>query len=244
MILKPPPEPAEIAPHFERLRVVEDPEPRSGPVHMALDETLLHACADGPPLLRFYRWAAPAVSFGYFEPAEDARRLARGRQIVRRMTGGGLVEHGDDVTYALVVPRSEPFVNLCSTETYRLIHAALASALARTGVAVHSHQESWEPVLSSDGNACFQRPVPHDLVTDGGKIAGGAQRRTRAGLLHQGSVRLVRGAYSGWNEALRDALPMALACGYDQRLVTSAELAHANTLAAAKYATAAWTDRR
>lgn len=244
MILNPPPEPAGAIPCFERLWVVEDPEPRSGPVHMALDEALLHACADGPPLLRFYRWAAPAVSFGYFEPVGDARRLARGREIVRRMTGGGLVEHGEDLTYALVVPRAEPFVSLRSGETYRLIHVALASALARTGVTVRSHQEPSESVLSPDGNACFQRPVPHDLVAEGGKIAGGAQRRTRAGLLHQGSVRPVRGSSFGWHEALRDALPPALAREHDRRLVTPAELACADTLAAAKYAAVAWTNRR
>ena len=142
------------------------------------------------------------------------------------------------------MPRSEPFVNLRSAETYRLIHAALASALARAGLTVRFHQGFSESVLSSDGNACFQRPVPHDLMADGGKIAGGAQRRTRAGLLHQGSVRLVRGTNFGWNEALRNALPAALAREHDRRHVTPAELARADSLATAKYAAAAWTDRR
>lgn len=211
---------------------------------MALDEVLLYGCADGPPLLRFYRWAAPAVSFGYFEPAEDARRLARGREIVRRMTGGGLVEHGNDFTYALVVPRSEPFVNLRSAETYRLIHAALASALVAAGVAARSHLLSGEPASSPDSNACFQRPVLHDLIADGGKIAGGAQRRTRAGLLHQGSIRCVRGANVDWTAILRDALPTSLAHRHDRWSVTPTEFAQADALAAAKYATAAWTDRR
>lgn len=223
---------------------MDDLAPRSGPVNMALDEVLLHGAIGGAPLLRFYRWMVPAVSFGYFEPVADARRLAGGRVVVRRMTGGGLVEHGDDLTYTLVVPRPEPFVNLRSTETYRIIHAAVASALARAGVQVRSHLDAGTLAAPADGNACFQRPVPHDLVADGGKVAGGAQRRTHAGLLHQGSIRLVGTADPGWREAVRKTLPSALARRFDERPLTAAELARADDLAAAKYATPAWTDRR
>ncbi len=228
---------------FEHLVVIDDPDPRTGPVNMAFDELLLAGEKDGPPRLRFYRWAEPTVSFGYFEPAAAARRLAGSQPVVRRPTGGGLVEHGDDLTYTLVVPRSEPFVRLRPAESYRLIHAAVASALASGGRQSFSHPEPAGTVPGTDGNACFQRPVLHDLIAEGRKIAGGAQHRTRAGLLHQGSVRLVGADHLPWADALRRFLPASLALRCDHRLPSAVEIAQAEQLAAAKYATPSWTDR-
>jgi len=37
-------------------------------------------------------------------------------------------------------------------------------------------------------NDCFANPVPADVMMDGRKIAGAAQRRARRGLLQQGSI--------------------------------------------------------
>ncbi len=230
-------------PAFGHLRVIDDPEGRTGPVNMAFDELLLESSRKAGPLLRFYRWAEATVSFGYFEPVDAALRLAAGRPAVRRLTGGGLVEHGDDLTYTLVVPRSEPFVHLRSAESYRLIHAALASALAQGGWQAVSHSEETSPALRPEINACFQRPVLHDLTADHQKIAGGAQRRTRAGLLHQGSVRLNGAGDRSWADALRRFLPGALAHRWEERPPSADELARADELAAARYATGAWTNR-
>lgn len=228
---------------FERLVVVDDPDPRTGPVNMAFDELLLDGGKDGPPLLRFYRWVEPAVSFGYFEVAAAARRFAGSRPVVRRPTGGGMVEHGEDITYTLVVPRSEPFVRLRPAESYRLIHAAVSAALTSGGRRSSSHLEPGGTAPAVGENACFQRPVLHDLMADGQKIAGGAQRRTRAGLLHQGSVRLVGLVDVSWAGALRRFLPVVLAHQHEDRPPSTEEITRAEELAAAKYALPTWTDR-
>lgn len=230
-------------PSFERLLVIDDPEARPGPLNMALDEFLLNE-GGGVPVLRFYRWLEPTVSFGYFEPAEAARQLAGDRAVVRRLTGGGLVEHGNDLTYTLVVPRSEPFVRVRSVESYRSIHAAVAASLAQGGWQSDSHPEkAAETASKSAVNACFQQPVLHDLVAHGQKIAGGAQRRTRAGLLHQGSVLLADATSPAWTGVLRQLLPAALALRCEERRLTPDEIARAGEIAAAKYATAGWTNR-
>ncbi len=94
---------------------------------MAMDEVLLRAA--GQPLLRVYGWSAPAVSFGYFGRFAEVRRLWPARELVRRWTGGGIVPHGEDFTYTLVVPRGEPFAGRPAGETYRLIHEAVAAAM-------------------------------------------------------------------------------------------------------------------
>jgi lipoate-protein ligase A len=41
---------------------------------------------------------------------------------------------------------------------------------------------------SAGGAECFAGPVRYDVMSGSRKIAGGAQRRTKRGLLHQGSI--------------------------------------------------------
>ena len=192
------------APCFPRLQVIRDPAARTGPMNMALDEVLLGSASETATLRR-YDWSEPTVSFGYFEPSASARRVAAGRPVVRRWTGGGIVEHGEDLTYSLCVPRSCPFTVLRSAESYRRVHAAVARALFRGGVPAELYGIP-VPAPPSVGvaNACFERPVLHDLVAGGRKVAGGAQRRNRAGLLHQGSANfLSHSANAARRESLR-----------------------------------------
>lgn len=170
---------------FPELLEVLDPEPHAAPLNMAIDEALLHHQAE-QPALRIYRWRDPAVSFGYFGPVAEAERVAAGRAMVRRWTGGGIVEHGEDVTYTLIVPRGHDFLQRGAPESYRLIHEVIGGLLENDGV-----RATVVPVVDSRGEGeCFASPVQYDLVAGGRKIAGAAQRRTRWGLLHQGSIRV------------------------------------------------------
>ena len=235
------------APCFEHLQVIRDRVARSGAVNMALDEILLDTTGD-TVLLRLYGWAEPTVSFGYFETSASARQVARGRKVVRRWTGGGIVEHGEDLTYSLCVPRSCPFAAFRSAESYRRVHAAIARALRRCGTSASSHDPTAEtPTAAPAVNACFERPVLHDLIADGRKIAGGAQRRNRAGLLHQGSIRIDFAApemLAAWKASMSRELPLVLTEHGEERELAADHLSRAQRLASAKYATAAWTDRR
>ena len=110
--------------------------------------------------------------------------------------------HEEDFTFALVVPRGERLATERPTESYRLIHHALADALRTLGLSSSLAGEE-TPV----GQECFARPVRHDLVAQGRKIAGGAQRRTSSGLLHQGSV---QGGAGNGGEALAPVLARSL----------------------------------
>jgi len=147
---------------------------------MAIDEALL-AVIPGP-VLRVYRWARPAVSFGYFQPWEPVRAAHATRDPVRRWTGGGTVLHGEDFTYSLLIPRE--IETPPPAESYRLIHNSLCRALADARLPA-------QPAPASSANnsgSCFENPVHHDILVDNRKVAGAAQRRARAGLLHQGSI--------------------------------------------------------
>lgn len=168
---------------FEKLLLWIDPQLRAGPEAMAVDEWLLETI--DAPVLRIYGWQGDWVSLGYFGGFAAAEAEFPGVDVVRRWTGGGMVDHRADWTYSLVVPRGERLVSARGAESYRLVHTALAKVLT----------DKENPVKLNDGNnqigtgLCFENPVQYDLTDSfGRKIAGAGQRRIKLGLLHQGSV--------------------------------------------------------
>lgn len=168
---------------FGKLRLWMDPVLRSGPEAMAVDEWLLETATT--PVLRVYGWAGEWASVGYFGGITAARAAFPGVNLVRRWTGGGMVDHRADWTYTIVAPHSEPLAGWRGADSYRHIHAALAGTLVVEGIEARVSGGEHE----TGAAACFENPVRHDLLGAGGrKLAGAGQRRSRQGLLHQGSV--------------------------------------------------------
>ncbi|MBV8417096.1 MAG: lipoate--protein ligase family protein [Verrucomicrobia bacterium] len=169
---------------FEKLRFIHENEPKTAAENMAIDEALLSA-ADCP-VFRSYSWVRRSVSFGYFIPWKVVVSQHAGWDLVRRWTGGGIVEHGEDFTYSLVFP---PESGLPTTgELYRTVHLAIENLLKRDGRAVEMALIP-DPVRSE---ACFEKAVEFDLKLQGQKIAGAAIRRNRKGLLLQGSIQRLK----------------------------------------------------
>ena len=203
--------------------------------NMAVDEALLRHCS--VPVLRVYRWTIPAVSIGYFQSHAVA---PKDRPLIRRLTGGGLVDHADDMTYTIVLPQGHPLVTAGTATSYRLIHEAIARALKGRNV---------DCALAADcpggaATACFQKPVRFDVVApDGSKLAGAAQRRSRHGVLHQGSI-LVPNLPGRFAEALLQEV--ADIFGNDARPddLSPDEHATATNLAINRYGTDDWNRRR
>src|SRR5438874_12333589 len=157
--------------------------PRPGALNMAIDELLLQSAK--APTLRFYRWSEPAVSFGYFGRFEEAQAFARGRTLVRRWTGGGIVPHGgDDLTYSVMIGSADETFAYSARMIYRRIHSAIEHVLQLMGV----RSMLAEKDAPRTSEACLANAVAADVIENGRKIAGAAQRRTREGLLHQGSI--------------------------------------------------------
>jgi len=164
---------------------------QSGPgdsaFNMALDEALLQSAARlGQPVLRFYSWTEPAASFGYFQKYAGIEQMTPLRPLVRRPTGGGLVAHDADWTYSLVFPPGHDWYSLTATDSYRRMHEWIQAAFARLNLAT----ELAPGCRKTRPGQCFQGHEMFDLLWRGQKIAGAAQRRTRDGLLIQGSVQL------------------------------------------------------
>lgn len=165
--------------------------------NMAIDFLLLQRYPRATaPRFRNYGWRGPAFTFGYSQKISFVRAaLPPGEHfdICRRATGGGIVDHRDDWTYALVIPRGHPLEDVRATQSYREVHECLAAALQRQGVPAAA-KKICEP--AADGAACgpsgvcFQRAELYDVAHTGSgkKIAGAAQKRNKHGLLFQGSL--------------------------------------------------------
>ena len=217
---------------FERLVVHDDHRPAGAALNMAIDEALLEQCAR--PILRFYGWHRPSLSFGYFGKFAEIASEAERRDVVRRWTGGGSVLHGEDLTYSLVIPVSDPAATHGSSAIYAALHGAIRDALLAEGRETELVAQA-APKIS---DACFANPVRDDLLFLGRKIAGAAQRRTRGGFLHQGSIQ-----FPDLSEAFRDRFAHALSTEIQPEEILPRTLDRAAGLAAKKYGTDEWLRR-
>lgn len=218
---------------FDELLVYDDSEARAAALNMAVDEALLESAV--APTLRFYRWRGPALSFGYFGTYADVADQRDDREIVRRWTGGGVVPHGDDRTYSIIIPASHPFFTLSSLVIYSGLHEAIRTALEANGIKA-TLTDSVSPKLSEN---CFANAVRADVLSEGRKIAGAAHRRSRLGLLHQGSIQL-----PGLPAKFIDDFARTLCDRFERRTLSPELITRATALAQAKYATAEWLMRR
>lgn len=154
----------------------------------------------GTPIIRFYSWIRPAISAGYFQ---DIHTLAsrfgarqKASQVVRRLTGGGMVFHGKDLTFSLVMKVSDPLIGGDVKASYLKINEALLAGL----------RELFEELDTADCRAvtpsgrgggeriCFEKPSCYDVLKRGQKVVGASQRRTNGVLLHQSAVFLEKQA--------------------------------------------------
>ena len=210
---------------------------------MALDEALLEFAPQiGNPVLRFYGWTEPAASFGYsqkFSKMESATKL---RPLVRRPTGGGLVPHDCDWTYSLIFPPQNFWYSFKAVESYERVHEWIRDAFAKLNVPT---------TLSS----CCQKEIPgqcfvgaekFDLLWHGKKIAGAAQRRTRNGLLIQGSIQPppISLSKADWQKAMCDVAREKFSAEWQPLEIETALRKRANELAEQKYSQPSFNQKR
>ncbi len=180
--------------------------------NMATDFMLLQRYPEtGYARFRHYGWHRPAITFGYSQKIAFVRSklpLEERLDLCRRPTGGGIVDHRNDWTYSLVIPRGHAAEAMRALESYRLVHAAIAEALQeldqpaelkqRCEPAIETPVKSGAPEPSamaapgetSTPGICFERAECFDVVVPATqrKIAGAAQKRNKHGLLFQGSI--------------------------------------------------------
>jgi lipoate-protein ligase A len=173
-------------------RLLLDP-PATGAWNMAVDEVLLDGAAAGtaPPTLRFYEWAPPCLSLGYFQPWEvvdvaGCRRL--GVDVVRRPTGGRAILHDRELTYSVALPLRLLGEDRGLLPSYHRLSLALERGLRHLGAPVCLAPESAAQTVPDQGPICFDRPSAHEILLHGRKVVGSAQVRRATAILQHGSI--------------------------------------------------------
>ena len=232
-------------PLFANLTIYHDESSHSAAMNMAIDEALLETAVVST--IRFYHWRSPALSFGYFGKFSDVAIHAAQRDLVRRWTGGGIVFHGDDLTYSIVIPASDTVFDESSIAIYEEIHRALCGALVKTGqravvaggIDPGGFSAATRAAVNASGYNCFANPVRADVMMDGRKIAGAAQRRTRRGLLQQGSIQ----GFARKTD-LAQKFARALSANCSEFEANEEIFRRAREFAQQKYGTESWQRRR
>jgi len=234
--------------------------PADGVTNMARDEALLVGVGEGasPPTMRFYKWDPPTISLGYFQSYGEYESLAPpvgDLAVVRRTTGGGAILHDREWTYSMALPISHPLVQAGASQLYDLVHAALIDTLALLGVRAERGQLTDRSSAGRGPFFCFDRRHCTDVLLDGDKLAGSAQRRTKTAILQHGSIILANRYEQHHVAAITnhvdleddalltpfvDALEQRLGVTFEEGEWSADELARADD-SAAKYGGEEWT---
>ncbi len=146
-------------------------------------------------VLRTYTWNPACVSIGRFQNVSkevDRNRLLKdGYHLVRRPTGGRAVWHETELTYAIVAPEDHPMVSGETREALRKISVPLLMSMEKLGIParanpVERHRMGGPRTVS---NPCFTSHGLWEIGTsDGRKLVGNAQLRSRGMFLEHGSI--------------------------------------------------------
>jgi len=216
--------------------------------NLALDEALLRAGAEA---LRLYAWDPPGYSLGFFQRAAE-HAVPEGFVLVRRPTGGGAIAHTGELTISWTGGRRRV------EEVYTETNAIVTAALARLGVRVvpgTGRPEAAPPGL------CFDAHTSYDLLGEGRKVFGSAQRRGGTRFLMHGTLVLEPNRWAAGSISVRElagrpvprremeeavlaAAADVLGTAFQPSEPTSAELEIADRLVSERYANDGWTHRR
>lgn len=188
----------------------------SGKMHpeeaMAKDAALLGDLdQNNPSCLHFYEWEGPSLTYGYFtDPSRYLNYDAlnkHGIRIGRRPTGGGMIFHFSDFAFSVLLNASHFSLSMNPLQNYAYINLKVAKAIFRfSGGIVQPDLLQEEPTCSKNECLpfCMAKPTRYDIFSDGKKIGGAAQRRTKQGLLHQTSLNLLYPSFDLIREILLD----------------------------------------
>ncbi len=211
---------------------------------MAIDEALFLIAQDSEsaqPIIRFYQFSNPCCTIGFSQRRLPLLESIENQNLpwVRRPTGGGVVWHTNDIIFSMVLPESIHPDFHCAPETYRLIHEAVVSALTAFSINPEYFSEN-EKQKTPDELICFDHPVKNDVLLNGDKIAGGAERRSNHYVLHQESLQLHGIAVQDFKTQLIREFEIKFGWMSEASEITDSEIALSEKLKRFKYQTSEW----
>lgn len=168
--------------------------------NMAIDEAILDNCKRGysPPVLHFYTWREPAITLGYLQDLNQTvqveKCMARGIEVVRRITGGKAVVHHKDLGFSLIFPAKSKIIPPGIGSSYLKIAQGLVRGLKLFGIEAYLTDgrlpDNFSSYARKDISACFLTRIRYEILFSGRKLAGFAQRRIGEWVLQQGTLML------------------------------------------------------
>jgi len=152
-------------------------------MNMAIDEALLKSKL---PVLRFYGWKPAGLSIGYFQSIKNfnfENLKKHGIDLVRRLTGGNAVLHDKELTYSFIIDDGKMTKSI--VESYKEISKGLLQGLKNLGLKAAMNKEVSKGQKSA---VCFNDPSWYEIVVNGKKVIGSAQKRVNGKLLQHGAV--------------------------------------------------------
>jgi lipoate-protein ligase A len=211
-----------------------DSGPSTGSLNMAIDEALLSQFEPNAsdPVLRTYGWAPPALSLGRFQRSEEVLDLDRCSNnavpVVRRVTGGGTIYHADELTYSIVCSCGHIPATTSVKDSFRVLTGFLVDFYRSLGLnAVYAVDTASAAEHLSERTAfCFAGKETFDIVIDGKKIGGNAQRRLKNVIFQHGSIPIINRSQYGL-QYMKDRSPAyaennvsLIECGINEDITT------------------------
>jgi len=168
-------------------------EPLSAKENMDLDAELLEGLdRKDAPILHFYSWKGDCATYGHFIKPKRHLNLEAIKElnldIAKRPTGGGIVFHAYDLAFGVLVPASHRLFSKDTLQNYALVNRVVINAITSlTGDKPELFSKHMN-LQEEKSNFCMAAPTKYDVIIDGKKIGGAAQRQTKLGFLHQGTI--------------------------------------------------------
>ena len=177
-----------------RSRLIIMPDRRQHPFRNMEEDLLLLYNNPFPNsvIFRHYGWEFPCWTCGYSQKFDFVQKTTGGNEktIFRRATGGGIVPHIRDWTFSLVIGSQHPAFKNPPRKLYSQIHNVIVELLLSFDIPATLHDCKADLASGAPAAECFRSPVLSDVLhgSTKEKIAGAAIKKTRNGILLQGSV--------------------------------------------------------
>ena len=161
---------------------------QSASINMAIDKALVTAFeTDSKPILRVYTWEKSFTVGISQDPVSYARRyLEYNNNYAKRMTGGGILFHGHDLSYSLVLP-PKLLEGFNVKQTYEKICSFLLAFYQSLGLNA-KYAKDVEEIVLSKSDFCQVGYEAYDIIVNGVKIGGNAQKWAKKIIFQHGSI--------------------------------------------------------
>lgn len=163
---------------------------KSAKINMSVDKTIasLFEPTD-QPILRLYTWEKSFTVGISQEPKSYSKRYPEYKEnYAKRMTGGGTLFHGHDLSYSIVLPTSS-LQGLNVKKSYEKICSFLLDFYNGLGLDA-KYAKDTQGIILSKSEFCQVGFEAYDIIVNGVKIGGNAQKRSKNMIFQHGSIPL------------------------------------------------------